>query len=187
MRLIPRGPLLLGLALCAIAVPAAAREDGRYHYCGGPGPADGIVDCPWEVSVGLSGGVVAAGGAGGGHAGLDVSAGRKLPFWLGAGGRVEQLMGRTAGAAYAEAGFLMAVLNVGLGATVRFDGATRAGPHLFVGVPVALPPTSGWLRTTHWYLEPYYRPAFLFGGGYRTFHEVGLLLKWWSKRTHYED
>lgn len=181
-----RAPALIAAVVLASAT-ASAHHDGKYHYCGA-GPSDGIEFCPWEWSLGLGAAAQRAAGSWGWALGVDLALGKKKPGWFGGGGRVERLAERTAGAVYVEAG-LFVYLNLGGGVSVRFGDSTRVGPHLFLGVPVPIPPSSGWLRETRFFIEPYYRPAFLFdhAGEHTTFHEFGLLFKIWSKRTHYED
>ena len=175
------------LVVLLLARPAGAHHDEKYHYCGA-GPGDGIEFCPWEWSLGLGAAAERAAGSWGWSLGLDLALGKKKPIWFGGGGRVERIAERTAGAIYAEAG-LFAFLNLGAGASMRFGDRVSAGPHLFVGLPIPIPPSSGWLTRTRFFVEPYYRPAFLFDGDGRhtVFHELGVLLKIWSMRTHYED
>jgi hypothetical protein len=73
------------------------------------------------------------------------------------------------------------VVGAGGGLRAGTDGI-RGGPHAFFGFPV---PVAGRL-----YVEPYARPAFLFGGddgGFVSAAEFGVLIKYWTRRVEHGD
>jgi len=174
---------ILVLLLACSAGPVSAQQ-GRY-YCYGGSPPGVKRHCPWEITLGLTGGPLTAADRWGWHAGTDVSVGAFMRPWVGAGGHLQGLDGRISGFVYGEVGFWLA-LNLGVGGGVRFGDEVAAGPHLFLGLPLPVPgrvPRSG-----HFYLEPYYRPAFLFDSGRMvTHHEFGVMIKYWTHRGNYDE
>jgi len=141
--------------------------------------------CPLEFSVGPSTGALVEQPAG--HVGLDftLAKGHGIAWWASLGSRLDippQAKGLR-GFSYLEGGGRIFMFVLGAGAGIRYgQRSTQAGPHLFVGF--AWPLTND----NRWYIEPYYRPAFLFDLSDRRFapvHELGVLLKLSYGRTYY--
>lgn len=174
---------LAGLSLVFAGTACALNAPGKQpRYCCGPcRNAEARQLCPWEATVGPSVGITAVDGARvRSHLGIDLSVGKDL-LWGSTGTKVELGGPIITGHTYVEGGMLLFPLVVGIGGGLRagIDGI-RAGPQVFVGFPL--------LVAHHLYVEPYARPAFLFGGddgGFLSVAEFGLLIKFWSHRVEY--
>ncbi len=182
--------LLIALALPALALLGGCshwqdtlHRPGARYCCGVCSGRPGIKRCPVELAVGPSAGVIAGSPiATSPHFGVDLALGQTF-FWGALGTRVDTRDGRWSGTVYAEGG-LNTFLTYGVGVSTRFGAdPTRVGPHLFLGFPIPF--------LKRWYLEPYYRPSFLFetraGGEFGAIHEVGLMVKFWTHRADYQD
>jgi hypothetical protein len=168
----------------------------RYRYCGGPGPRDGIIYCPIEWTAGVSVGGVSASGMGTSwRAGVDLTIGSMsfpgraaVPWWLSLGTGLDDLGNRLTVQPYFEGGIALGLVALGAGGSARVRAEpVQGGPHLFIGLALPVygfPPR----RSATFYVEPYYRPAFLWGADtFRVYHEYGVLLKYLGARTNYEN